>query len=528
MLWLPLSRQTRSGREFSALSLPLSTAPIRDATFDFAPLVARAAAAEDIREREDAHEQDHEDDDERDADENDAGHHAALGDAGALLDAEGVDEQWPPAPPAPPTDPWDEVDDIDPAKAPPSPRKRRRTSFDDVVASDPNPHTGPHRHRPAKPKRQANKDAAAAARRKTKRAREKQARGHAPAASTIQEHVKPAAAAPLATHLDTPTLPAALGAYAAKLDPKKKRGPGCKVRRTLADMLGLGFQLVEWDGFTPRPLVDSAGRVFAVLAGQPRNDTYRDAARRAFHAICDAGAAARFPPAMYRHRRGLFAAINVGLSYGKGQSTPGWLHTEPYAETADGLLANVDVGRLAGFGDAAFALWAPRLHGRYRACDETLRKAHPNLRRPFAHSVFFCTAFNFGRNVWTFKHRDVLNLAYGWCAVQALGDFDPKKGGHLVLWDLNLVVEFPAGALILLPSATIAHSNVPVQDNEQRASFTQFSAGGIFRYVDNGCRTEKELEEEDPAEYARLMALKAARWQEGLNMYSTMDELLNP
>ncbi|KAJ7104639.1 hypothetical protein C8R44DRAFT_631149, partial [Mycena epipterygia] len=150
----------------------------------------------------------------------------------------------------------------------------------------------------------------------------------------------------------------------------------------------------------------------------------------------------------------------------------------------------------------------------------------PDLRRPFARSVFFCAAFNFGPNVWTFKHRDVLNLAFGWCAVQALGRFDHTKGGHLVLWDLRLVVEFPAGALILLPSATIAHSNVPVQHGEERASFTQFSAGGIFRYLDNGAQTVEELAATDPEGYERLMALKAARWQEGLDLLSTVDELL--
>jgi hypothetical protein len=175
---------------------------------------------------------------------------------------------------------------------------------------------------------------------------------------------------------------------------------------------------------------------------------------------------------------------------------------------------------------AAFALWAPRLYQYYREHDATLRRRYPNLCRPFAHSVFFCAAFNFRPNVWTFRHRDVLNLAFGWCAVQALGAFDHTKGGHLVLWDLKLVVEFPAGALILLPSATIAHSNVPVVPGDQRASFTQFSAGGIFRFVDNRCRTVEELLEEDPEEYQRVMGLKASRWENGLNLFSTMDELL--
>ncbi|KAJ7835463.1 hypothetical protein B0H14DRAFT_3087528 [Mycena olivaceomarginata] len=227
------------------------------------------------------------------------------------------------------------------------------------------------------------------------------------------------------------------------------------------------------------------------------------------------------------HRRGLFAAITVGLSYGKGQASPCWLNAKEYTAVAEDLLENEDVGRMAGFADAAFALWAPRLYQRYHDCDAKLRTSDENLRRPFNQSVFFAAAFNFGPNVWTFKHRDVLNLAFGWCAVQALGRFNPKMGGHLVLWDLKLVIEFPPGALILLPSATVAHSNIPVQQGEERASFTQFSAGGIFRYVDNGCQTVKELAENDPEEYERLMALRAARWEEGLSLLSTMDELLS-
>ncbi|KAF8144515.1 hypothetical protein K438DRAFT_1922373 [Mycena galopus ATCC 62051] len=237
---------------------------------------------------------------------------------------------------------------------------------------------------------------------------------------------------------------------------------------------------------TSRPLLDRHGRIIAVLAGRPAGEDYRATAAAAFCAIHDAGSEARFPASMRKHRRGLFAAINVGLLYGKGQKLPTWLHNKEYDSLADGLLANPYINRLAGFADSAFALWAPRLYADYRAHDAALRHRHPELRRPFESSVFFCAAVNFGPNVWTFRHRDVLNLAFGWCAVQALGNFDATKGGHLVLWDLKLVVEFPAGALILLPSATIAHSNVPVQPGEERASFTQFSAGGIFRYIDNG------------------------------------------
>jgi hypothetical protein len=109
--------------------------------------------------------------------------------------------------------------------------------------------------------------------------------------------------------------------------------------------------------------------------------------------------------------------------------------------------------------------------------------------------------------------------------VQSLGPFDPKRGGHLVLWDLKLVVEFPPGALILLPSATIAHSNIPVDEGDERISFTQFTAGGLFRYMDNGFRTQAEFAAEDPLAYAKAMDARESRWAEGLALYSTVEEL---
>ncbi|KAJ7238093.1 hypothetical protein B0H12DRAFT_1025999 [Mycena haematopus] len=277
---------------------------------------------------------------------------------------------------------------------------------------------------------------------------------------------------------------------------------------------------------TPIPLVDRRGRIFAVLAGQPDDPAYRASVDRAFRFMLNEGIAARFPLSMRHHRRGLFAAMNVGLTHGKGQLHPTWLDNHAQTDLAARLLAHKDIIRMANFASAAFALWAPRLHDYYVQYNLRLQSQLPHLHRPFPRSVFSCAAFNFGPRVRTFKHRDVCNLPFGWCAIQSLGNFDATKGGHLVLWELNLVVEFPAGALILLPSATIAHSNVGVQADEERLSFTQFTAGGLFRYVDNGFRTQDQLAEEDPAEFARMAERKALRWEEGLKLFSTTDELL--
>ncbi|KAJ7778060.1 hypothetical protein B0H14DRAFT_2963187 [Mycena olivaceomarginata] len=485
MIWFPLARRTRSGKEFSALSLPPQVTALQSHNFNLSPLIKHAVAAESI-DQEDYEEEE----DTHDADED------------VLNDVDDVDEEWPPAdllnsvddtwPASPP--PPDPSQNAKEANPPPHAHKHRCSSsptFLEVVASAQPPHTGPHRQRPAKPHQVAKNHAWDSIRCKAKHAQQKQECGHIPSASTVNKYVRPAE--PLGTNFDASSLPSALGGYAAKTkDPDKKYSH--KVRRSVQYFLGLGFQLIEWDRFTPQPIFDKMGRIVAVLASQPCNPTYQ-ATECSFRAIRDVGTMAQFPPSMCQHRRGLFAAITVGLSYGKGQTSPRWLNTKEYTVIAEDLLANEDVGHMASFADAVFAMWAPRLYQCYHDCNAKLRMFDGNLRRPFMHSVFFAATFNFGPNIWTFKHHDILNLAFGWCAIQALGHFNPKTGRHLVLWDLKMVVEFPPRALILLPSATVAHSNIP------------FSAGRIFRFVDNGCQTVKELAEDDPEEYKRLTGL---------------------
>ncbi|KAJ7915782.1 hypothetical protein B0H13DRAFT_2231807 [Mycena leptocephala] len=258
----------------------------------------------------------------------------------------------------------------------------------------------------------------------------------------------------------------------------------------------------------PRPLVDAHGRIFAVLiCGICGGSVRCHSSRRYCSTVPGVDA-----PAPTRS----ICAINVGLSYGKGQTTPTWLHNDDYDALADRLLANEHLNRLAHSPAVpAFALWAPRLYQYYHDHDKRLRKRFPHLGRPFVKSVFSCVAINFGPDVWTFRHRDVLNLPFGWCAIQSLGKFDPTKGGHLVLWDLKMVIEFPPGALVLIPSATLSHSNIPVAVGDHRASFTQFTAGGIFA----------EFEREDSDGYAEAMASKDQRWEMGLNLWTTIDEI---
>ncbi|KDR65549.1 hypothetical protein GALMADRAFT_32693, partial [Galerina marginata CBS 339.88] len=295
---------------------------------------------------------------------------------------------------------------------------------------------------------------------------------------------------------------------------------------TLRELCGSGsklrFKYVPWDGITPTPVVDKADRVISVLAGRPEDDDWDRMELLGREAIESRRSRLSIHKNDRTHRRGAFPAVRCGVSHGQGPTCPHNLgNPDKNAEVVDELNNMEPFRRLSGFASSVMASWAPALYDYYTECLGALYSEHPGLKRIFPSSVFAAASYNFGPRTACFKHTDFLNLPFGWCAVTAFGDFDPTKGGHLVLWDLGLVIEFPPGSTILLPSAVVAHSNVPVSKSETRYSFAQYTAGGIFRWVENKFQLQADyhasLSEE---ERARAMARNEARWAYGLSMFS--------
>ncbi|KAK0449373.1 hypothetical protein EV421DRAFT_1889159 [Armillaria borealis] len=126
------------------------------------------------------------------------------------------------------------------------------------------------------------------------------------------------------------------------------------------------------------------------------------------------------------------------------------------------------------------------LHDDYHDALDVLCDSNWDLCRNFIECVWAAMTINFGPMACTDRHTDFLNLVQGMCAIWALGNFDEKKGSHLVLWDLKLIIEFPAGSCILLPSVLLKHSNLPIHKGESRCSFVMYSVAGLFRWVENG------------------------------------------
>ncbi|KAF8969055.1 hypothetical protein BDZ97DRAFT_1613158, partial [Flammula alnicola] len=124
--------------------------------------------------------------------------------------------------------------------------------------------------------------------------------------------------------------------------------------------------------------------------------------------------------------------------------------------------------RIARVASGAFATWVPELYNYYAEHMDALLSDDPSLKMNFPSSIWASATVNFGPKTACFKHMDSGNLPCGLCGITALGDYDPVLGGHLVLWQLKLVIQFPLGSTILIPSASISHSNVAIRPGERR------------------------------------------------------------
>ncbi|KAE9406007.1 hypothetical protein BT96DRAFT_811525, partial [Gymnopus androsaceus JB14] len=281
-------------------------------------------------------------------------------------------------------------------------------------------------------------------------------------------------------------------------------GPKAKVK----------FRLIQAVPGSSIPIVDNEGRIYALVV-YPNDSSIKQAAEEAAKLLRDSRNSCSFATKQRFSRRGDFGALNAGIAHGNGRTHPqNFCHNKTNAAVLEGLVASTPFQRLSGFATGVFKTWAPRL---YDYCAEYLDKllsSDSSLIRLFANSVLPAAAFNFGPQTVCLPHIDFSNLPFNWCWIWALGWYNWCKGGHIVLWDLKVVIEFPPGALAAIPSGVCRHSNTRIQRREERYSFTQYAPGANFRWVDNGFKVQTTPTQPQPG-----------RWEMGLGLFSVTNEL---
>ncbi|KAF7292529.1 hypothetical protein MKEN_01471900 [Mycena kentingensis (nom. inval.)] len=277
------------------------------------------------------------------------------------------------------------------------------------------------------------------------------------------------------------------------------------------------FRRFDWPGH-PMRMEDQEGRCLAMLVGAPNDPDWATAVTEPATCLMEEASRSLYgddgvPPT---RRRGTHYAETIGAM------------AELVLWT---LLLQLPFQRIVGHSDAVFDGHAGGLYRYYKKTRDKIhawadrnKKYLPRLDK----SVQGSYTFNFGPITATFPHIDFANLIWGWCFITALGRYDPDRGGHLVLWDLKLIIRFPPGTTIAIPSALLRHSNISIQAGETRMSFTQFSAAGLFRFVRNGFKTDTDLKGKrrrmSKRDKGALVKEQRERFAKGIRMWSKRGE----
>ncbi|KAJ7720634.1 hypothetical protein B0H16DRAFT_1792663 [Mycena metata] len=178
------------------------------------------------------------------------------------------------------------------------------------------------------------------------------------------------------------------------------------------------MRYINWLGVLSIPIIDTHGRIIAVLGGTPRDV-------EGWRAITNRAA----------------TLMETKATHGGGQTEPCELkNNKSNTQVTDELLADESFQHIIRFSNLLFRIFAPMLFLYYQMNMELLRNWNPSLVWNVAFTVFATCTFNFGPHALTIPHLDFGNLAWGWCVITALGHFNPDRGGHLILWNLKLVI----------------------------------------------------------------------------------------
>ncbi|KAJ7612132.1 hypothetical protein FB45DRAFT_760139 [Roridomyces roridus] len=319
-----------------------------------------------------------------------------------------------------------------------------------------------------------------------------------------------------------------------------------------AEYLKEHLQYVDWQGECVLPLpaadlatltpsrrkthvlVDKHGHVIGALVAPPLpGKSWAPILQDANKAMRDAREEMSFPEQAHHHRRAFdegpgFPSETAGMGFGGGRKEPGNVKatSAKNGRAMDKMLGNEAIGRMCTFPIGPFKSLCYPIFSAYHRNKRSLLARQPGLRRLFPKSPSAAITTNLGPFSVSPPHADHGNKADGMCCITVLGEFDPDQGGHLVLWDYDLIVCFPPGCAILIPSAVVTHSNTPIQDGEERFSLIQYTAGGLFRWAENGYKTDLAWKAGASAEdHAARERARQARWQKALNNFSRWKDI---
>ncbi|KAJ7630165.1 hypothetical protein FB45DRAFT_1027398 [Roridomyces roridus] len=235
-------------------------------------------------------------------------------------------------------------------------------------------------------------------------------------------------------------------------------------------VLGEKFELVCWPGNDLLPFEDRTGLVMLMGVGKPQKRKVETMVADVNRAFSLAGLYAEDLP------EGRRSSITAGIHYPEGLERPENVQYD-MAEfmTVESLMNNETIGDWLRFARDSFQRSAPKGYDIAQQLKAGLFARYPHLH-PVSPGPWTNITFDLGPQAVTPPGRPDAPIArWCWLALTAFGSFDATRGGHLILWDMGKVVEFPAGTTFLIPPL-MRFSIAVIRSGETRFSITQYFA----------------------------------------------------
>ncbi|TCD64619.1 hypothetical protein EIP91_003853 [Steccherinum ochraceum] len=303
------------------------------------------------------------------------------------------------------------------------------------------------------------------------------------------------------------------------------------VNPKVAELLEKGYTYVQCGNKDSPPfgLVDREGLMYGARCKQPQdNGTYMANVEEMYRLANWVEDNIEWDPVFEDHDRGPFGCANIGISHNRNP-TPGEFkipHNNHNRKLFETFAESPAVQAIVKHIVVCLDTWFPRLARLYTLNQRRVAAKDSLVNAFFPGCPFAAASLNLAEQVIAISHLDNQNLVFGVCAIFALGCFNPQTSAQLVLEEPRLIIELGPGDLIFFPSATIHHWNMPMASHEKRKSFIMYSAGGLFRWVKQGHKTQAAGGGVAKTAAQRRKAAQegAARWSAGWKMFSNIAE----
>ncbi|KAG6915875.1 hypothetical protein DXG01_009452 [Tephrocybe rancida] len=173
--------------------------------------------------------------------------------------------------------------------------------------------------------------------------------------------------------------------------------------------------------------------------------------------------------------------LSAGFSARPGHNGPIKITTTDLKQQlVDELLKDVNISRVASFQSMKLNRFSPKMWDKYEYTTARMNSTRWNAPINFQGSTYPAVRFNVGPQTSTVQpYMDCQQECRGLSAMTPIGNYNYKLGGHIVFYELKLIVEVVPGTTLFVPTGLLSYGTMDIQESEERMTITQCFGPGL-------------------------------------------------